>query len=279
VPNAKSLLLVDDDQSIHTLIEAMLDGEGWSMDSVGSGEAALARLTAHPYDLVLTDIRMPGMDGLTLLSHIRKRHPDVRVVVMTVHNTPDHIMGSLRNEAAGYVSKPFTRDTFVEALQNALGASVEHNDIKILSDSPQWISLEVRCKLSTADRLMPFVKELPGDLDPAEREQIAIAFRELLMNAIEHGGHLDPKKVVRMSYIRTARCIVYYLHDPGEGFSMEKLQHAAISNAPDQPYRHLELREQMGIRPGGFGLLMTKNFADELLYSAKGNEVIFIKYL
>jgi hypothetical protein len=82
-----------------------------------------------------------------------------------------------------------------------------------------------------------------------------------------------------MSYIRTARCIVYYIHDPGEGFSMEKLQHAAIANAPGQPYRHLELREQMGIRPGGFGLLMTKNFADELIYSAKGNEVIFIKYL
>jgi hypothetical protein len=60
---------------------------------------------------------------------------------------------------------------------------------------------------------------------------------------------------------------------------MEKMRHAAIANAPDQPYQHLELREQMGIRPGGFGLLMTKNFADELIYSSKGNEVIFIKYL
>jgi len=279
VPNPKSLLLVDDDSSIHTLVQAMLEEDGWEMDAVESGDAALTCLASRTYDLVLTDIRMPGMDGLTLLSRIRQKYPKIRVVVMTVHNTPDHIMGSLRNEAAGYVSKPFSRDAFVETLHNALSASVEHNDIKILSDRPQWISLEVRCKLSTADRLMPFVKELPGDLDPDEREHIATAFRELLMNAIEHGGHLDPKKVVKMSYIRTARCIVYYIHDPGEGFSMEKLQHAAIANAPDQPYRHLELREQMGIRPGGFGLLMTKNFADELIYSAKGNEVIFIKYL
>jgi CheY-like chemotaxis protein/anti-sigma regulatory factor (Ser/Thr protein kinase) len=279
VPNLKTLLLVDDDPSIHELVRAMLASEGWEVEAVGSAEEALALLTSRSYDLVLTDIRMPGMDGLTLLGHIRKRYPDIRVVVMTVHNTPDHIVGSLRNEAAGYVSKPFSRDTFVEALQNALHTSLEHNDIIILSDRPQWISLEVRCKLSTADRLMPFVKELPGDVEPEEREQIATAFRELLMNAIEHGGHLDPTKFVKMSYIRTGRCIVYYLHDPGDGFSMEKLAHAAIANAPDQPYHHLELREQMGIRPGGFGLLMTKNFADELIYSSKGNEVIFIKYL
>ncbi len=279
MPKAKSLLLVDDDPSIHELVRAMLADEGWEVEAVGSGEEALRYLAEQNYDLVLTDIRMPGMDGLTLLAHIRKRHPDTHVVVMTVHNTPDHIVGSLRNDAAGYVSKPFTKDILAEALANALSAAVEHNDIKILSERPQWISLEVRCKLATADRLVPFVKELPGDLDPDEREQIATAFRELLMNAIEHGGHLDPTKVVRMSYIRTGRCIVYYLHDPGEGFSMEKLQHAAIANAPDQPYRHLELREQMGIRPGGFGLLMTKNFADELIYSSKGNEVIFIKYL
>src|SRR5580700_1439648 len=160
----------------------MLAGEGWEVEAVGSAEEALALLTSRSYNLVLTDIRMPGMDGLTLLGHIRKRYPDLRVVVMTVHNTPDHIVGSLRNEAAGYVRKPFSRDAFVDALQNALHTTLEHNDIKILSDRPQWISLEVRCKLSTADRLMPFVKELPGDVPPEEREQIATAFRELLMN-------------------------------------------------------------------------------------------------
>jgi hypothetical protein len=84
---------------------------------------------------------------------------------------------------------------------------------------------------------------------------------------------------VDLSYIRTARSIVYYVRDPGEGFSLDKLNHAATANTPDEPFRHVEVREKMGIRPGGFGLLMTKNFADELMYSAKGNEVILIKYL
>jgi len=123
------------------------------------------------------------------------------------------------------------------------------------------------------------VRELPSDLDPDQRELIATAFRELLLNAVEHGGHLDPEKTVDLSYIRTTRAIVYYIRDPGEGFSMDTLAHAAVANTEEEPFRHVELRRKMGIRPGGFGLLMTKSFADELIYSAKGNEVILIKYL
>jgi DNA-binding response OmpR family regulator len=278
-PLQHRLLMVDDDPSIHELIQAMLAGKNWKADSASSGEEALARLDAHSYDVLLADILMPGMDGLELLAQLRARHPATPVVMMTVKNTPDHVMGSLRREAAAYISKPFSRDTLLTTLQNALSNSPQADDIKILSDRPHWISLQIRCRIATADRLTQFVRELPSDLEPDQREQIATAFRELLMNAVEHGGHLDPDKTVDLSYIRTARSIVYYIRDPGEGFSMNALAHAAIANSPDEPFGHLELRRQMGIRPGGFGLLMTKSFADELIYSAKGNEVILIKYL
>jgi CheY-like chemotaxis protein/anti-sigma regulatory factor (Ser/Thr protein kinase) len=275
----RTLLVVDDDPSIHELIGAMLAGKGWELDRANSGEEALARLDAHAYDLVLSDILMPGMDGLTLLGHMRNRDPNARIVVMTVKNTSSHILESLRHQATAYIAKPFDRDTLIGTLQNALSTTVDQGDITVISDKPNWISLEIRCKLTTAERLTQFMRELPSDLKPEEREQIAIAFRELLMNAIEHGGRLDPEKIVDLSYIRTARCIVYYIRDPGEGFSMDNLAHAAVANTPDDPFHHVELREQTGTRPGGFGLLLTQSFADELIYSAKGNEVILIKYL
>jgi DNA-binding NarL/FixJ family response regulator len=249
------------------------------VEAVGDGEEALKRVEAGPYDVVLTDILMPGMDGLTLLSRLRERCPVTRVLVMTIRNTPEHILGSLRREAAGYVSKPFTRDALLMSLRDVLSRPAEVGGIQILSDRPGWISLQIHCKVATADRLTQFVRELPRDLSPSDREAIATAFQELLMNAIEHGGHLDPQKTVDLSYIRTARTIVYYIRDPGEGFSPDKLAHAAAANTPDQPFRQVEVRQQMGIRPGGFGMLMAKNFADELIYSSKGNEVIFIKYL
>ena len=270
---------MDDDPSIHELIEAMLSGKGWELDRAGNGDEALARLKTRSYDLVLSDILMPGMDGLTLLGHMRNGDPRARIVVMTVKNTSAHILESLRHQATADIAKPFDRDLLMGTLENALSTTVDHDDIRVISDKPNWISLEIRCKLTTAERLTQFMRELPSDLKPDEREQIAIAFRELLMNAIEHGGRLDPDKIVDLSYIRTARCIVYYIRDPGEGFSLDNLSHAAVANAADEPFHHVEVREQSGTRPGGFGLFLTQSFADELIYSAKGNEVILIKYL
>ena len=278
-PQPHRLLIVDDDPSIHELVQAMLAGTGWESQSASSGEAALAELETQSYDALLADILMPGMDGLALLGQLRLRYPAVPVVMMTVKNTPEHVLGSLRREAAAYIGKPFSRDALLSAVQNALSSPVGDDEIKILSDKPNWISLQIRCRIATADRLTQFVRELPSDLNPDQREQIATAFRELLMNAVEHGGHLDAEKTVDLSYIRTARTIVYYIRDPGEGFSLDALAHAAVANTDEEPFRHVELRRQMGIRPGGFGLLMTKSFADELIYSAKGNEVILIKYL
>jgi len=79
--------------------------------------------------------------------------------------------------------------------------------------------------------------------------------------------------------IRTGRALIVQIHDPGTGFSLEFLPHAAISNPADSPTRHVEVRAEAGKRPGGFGILMTRNLVDELLYNEKGNSVLFVKYL
>jgi len=67
--------------------------------------------------------------------------------------------------------------------------------------------------------------------------------------------------------------------DPGDGFSLEELQHAAITNPPDDPLRHSLVREAQGLRGGGFGVLMARSLVDDLIYSEKGNEVLLVKYL
>ena len=106
-----------------------------------------------------------------------------------------------------------------------------------------------------------------------------MGFRELLMNAIEHGGHSDPEKKVEVAYIRIKEAILYYIRDPGQGFSFDCLPHAAVSATPDDPFSHLEVRSEAGMRPGGFGIFMTREVADELIYSEKGNEVLLVKYV
>ena len=111
------------------------------------------------------------------------------------------------------------------------------------------------------------------------REAVAQAFRELLTNAVEWGGKLDPSRKVRISCVRTKRLLLYRIADPGEGFDIDRLRHAAIMNPDDDPMRHLSVREEQGLRPGGFGLAMTRSLVDDLIYNEARNEVLLIKYL
>jgi anti-sigma regulatory factor (Ser/Thr protein kinase) len=101
----------------------------------------------------------------------------------------------------------------------------------------------------------------------------------MLMNAIEHGAHFKATQHVSISYIRAKQMVLCRVKDPGEGFSFEELSHAAVSNPSSEPIRHEAIREEKGLRPGGFGILLTKNIIDELIYGETGNEVVLIKYL
>jgi len=252
-PRPRTLLVAVDDPAIHEVLQDLLANTEWIVDCVEEGENALARLEVCCYDAILTDLITPGMTGPALLSYLRKRHLEAHTLVMKVKK-----------------ALLFGEWSSLEQLNS--------DAIKLHSDRTGWISLQVDCRLTTANRVAEFMRGLLCDLNPRERDQITAALRELLLNAVEHGGRFDPQQTVDLSYIRTARSILCYIRDPGDGFSFEKLEHAAVANTSDQGFRHLE-PENLGMRSGGFGLLMAKKIADELIYSEKGNEVIFIKYL
>jgi len=120
--------------------------------------------------------------------------------------------------------------------------------------------------------------ELRYDCPVPEKEALITAFREILLNAIEHGAGFDSDLTVEVAALRTQRSIVYYFRDPGPGFNHERLQHAADSNTIENPIAHIEYREVHGMRPGGFGIMLTKHLVDEVIYNEIGNEVILIKH-
>jgi anti-sigma regulatory factor (Ser/Thr protein kinase) len=101
----------------------------------------------------------------------------------------------------------------------------------------------------------------------------------LLLNAVEWGGRLDPNRKVRIAYVRSSRILLYRIADPGAGFNFKELAHAAAGQPAEEPFAHVSIRDQLGIRPGGFGIAMVRAIADELLYNEAQNEVLFIKYL
>lgn len=276
--NVKRILLVDDDAGVIEFLSAALRSEG-EIEIAGSAEEALDCLQRTSFDVILTDLKVPGMGGLELLRQITEIRSEQRVIVMTGNTEPETITESLRRHAFSYLVKPFSVSTLKDAVRNALTLSRGPDDIRILSAKPDWISLSLRCRLDLADRILSFLRSMEVDLSESEQDHVATIFRELLTNAIEHGGHSDPEKRVDLTCIRTPSAILYYLRDPGEGFSFDQIPHAAVSNHPEDPVAHTEIRSQMGIRPGGFGLLLTRKLADELIYSEKGNEVMVVKYL
>jgi len=96
---------------------------------------------------------------------------------------------------------------------------------------------------------------------------------------MEHGAHFDPSQHVEISFIRSRRAIACRVKDPGQGFSLEELRHAAVDSSPEDLFSHMAVREEQGLRPGGFGILLAKKLVDELIYDEKGNDVVLVKHL
>jgi CheY-like chemotaxis protein/anti-sigma regulatory factor (Ser/Thr protein kinase) len=274
----KRILVAEDEPTTRLLIRRMLEAEGFEVTVAEDGIEALERYTAEPFDLLLADVRMPRLSGLDLLARLRDVAGGVRAVVMTADDTPETLLEAVRRHATRYIAKPVERATLIEAVNAAL--LVPHvRPIEVLSARPEWVELRVPCEIAAAERIQSFLSHLEADLPAEVRESVGLAFRELLMNAIEWGGEFDPTRTVRIACLRTRRMVLYHIADPGKGFSFEDLPHSALSNPPGEPVRHLEAREKKAIRAGGFGLLMARTVVDELIYNEAHNQVVLIKYL
>ncbi|HEY8233750.1 MAG TPA: response regulator [Vicinamibacteria bacterium] len=273
------ILVVDDDRTTRHLIALQLRGAGHSVAQAGDGKKALEKARREPFDLVVLDVWMPGMDGLELLERLRELRPPPRVVMMTADDASETLLRAIQRHAYRYLSKPVEPAQLLEVVRAALAAGPEQRPIEVVSARADWVELLVPCERESAERIREFLARLDSDLPEDVRTRVGQAFGELLMNAIEWGGKLDPTKTVRISCLRARRMLLYRIADPGQGFSFEGLEHSALANPPDRPTEHMLVREGKGLRPGGFGLLMTRQLVDELLYNEKQNEVVFIKYL
>jgi len=278
MPDPKRILIVDDDPDVHRLLQVALHETGRYIESAFDGNEGLRKFEEGKWDLVITDVLMPGIDGMQLLERIRAMRPETPVVVMTVDSTADKIVTAIRENAFAWFSKPFTMQAVREMVERALSSPRLLDDIKVISATPRWLELRLRCDFETATRALHFVREMDPELPESDRESVALAFREILLNAIEHGGGNDPNVHVTVTYMRADGALLFLVRDPGPGFSFDKLKHAAVSNI-QSPVEHAMTREELGLRPGGFGILLTRSFVDELLYNEKGNEVLLIKYL
>lgn len=274
-----AILVTDDDATTRQMVRGVLKRAGHDVATASDGMSALRAIQKRKFDLLLLDIWMPKMTGLGLLGHLHGEKHIPKIVVMTSDQTSDTLLDALRGRVYQYLKKPLDATTLLTTVENAISTSPEVPAIEVISANSQWVELMVPCERSVVSRVQSFLMHIDVDLPPDIIEKVGYAFRELLNNAIEWGGHLDPNQKVRVSYIKTKKLLMYRLDDPGPGFRLEDLKHAAINNPVDNPMAHMQEREAKGLRPGGLGLMLTQQLVDELVYNEKRNSVVLIKYL
>jgi anti-sigma regulatory factor (Ser/Thr protein kinase) len=237
---------------------------------------ALARLEQKPFDALLTPLTTSVQADLAFLREARRFRPAIRAVLMAESATRDEVLSALRAQVFAVLTEPLDVDRAVDMVVKA-ATDAEIDGIQVVSAVPHWITLRVRARLLTADRVVTFMEGLHGRLfDPSTRDDLLMAFREILLNAIEHGAGFDPEKDVLVTAIRSKRALSFHFRDPGPGFAANHVPQAAVDG---DPLSHIDFREGAGLRPGGFGLMVARQLVDEMIHNELGNEVVLVKHL
>ncbi|MFQ5498228.1 MAG: response regulator [Candidatus Zixiibacteriota bacterium] len=123
-----SILVVDDELLIRDLLYDFFSGQGWDISIAENGGRALDILDSKPVDLVLTDIKMPDMDGLALTSQVKEQFPKIPVVLMTGYPSIDTAVAALRHQVADYIIKPFNINKLHKTLVSKLNQGSEKSE-------------------------------------------------------------------------------------------------------------------------------------------------------
>ena len=236
---------------------------------------AMAHLSRRAVDVVVTSPAASVGRVINIAKEARRLQPGVRVIVLAAQLTPEDIINALRSEVYACFALPVPAEELRASIRQALEDDQGRSGIVVESAVPHWVALRVSCRRVNAERLTQFMNELAGDLPESERYQMITAFREVLLNAMEHGAGFDPDKVVEVAAVRTERTLVYYFKDPGPGFDVHAPKMVASEH---DPVSHLAEREASGKRAGGFGLMLASKLVDEVHFNERGNEVILVKH-
>lgn len=270
------LLTISHDSALEALTTKLAGRPSVEIETVPDFGRALARLEQKPFDALVTTVATRIEEDLAFLREARRFRPQIRAVCLTESSTRDDVLAALRAQVYAVFSMPIEVDRLADIVLKAL-RDAETDGIHVVSASPHWITLRVRASLLTAERVVAFMDELHGRLFEAScRDDLLMAFREILLNAIEHGAGFDPQKEIVITAVRSRRALTFHLRDPGPGFPTQNLPQAA---AEGDPMSHMGYREDAGLRPGGFGLMVTRQLVDEVIYNELGNEVLLVKHV
>jgi DNA-binding response OmpR family regulator len=267
-------LIVEDHPEQADLVSRLLRLRDYRPILAEDGEAGLRLAREQHPDVMLLDLMLPDINGFDVCRRLRT-DPATRlipVVMLTALNDVQHRVHGFRVGANAYVTKPYGVDDLFEAITAARAwrASMEqralHGEIHVELNS------EITLLKDLNDFLMLVCQSTP--MQQEQVIQIRQAVMEMAHNAIEWGNRHQSDALVNITYRIHKDSLEIVVQDQGPGFDRSQLPHAAV---PDDPFSHLDVREKLGLRAGGFGLLICQGMVDEMRYNDAGNQVTLIK--
>lgn len=273
------VLVIGSDNEITHAVGDILSAAGVPIEYAAGPVGALQKLRLRSFGIVITNPNTAIEEDLSLLEEMRLFRPGVKCIILAPQSTPDEVIAALRARAFACFTAPFDPGAIANLARGAASDNLGWDGIQVITAKPGWVSVHVNCSLLTAERLLTFANELSAQLPPDSRQEMIQALHEILLNAMEHGAAFNAEQVVEVTAVRTRRAFVFYVRDPGAGFRPEFISSEIVADPLNNLNIHVVKREEEGIRPGGYGLLVASGTVDELIYSEIGNEVLLIKYV
>ena len=264
----QKILLVDDENSILTLFGEVLEREGYGVTLAESGEKGIEKFKADAFDVVISDLYMPGISGIDFLEEVRRLDNKIPFIIITGYGSVETTIDALKKGAFDYITKPINMDEISPILKKAVSLRRE----TVYSESLSQF-IENRFKVCIPGRI-EFVETVLSEVEKISRVvgykgerfymNIKNAIYEGALNAIIHGNKMDKNKKICIDVVITGTQLEANIADEGIGFD---------------PYQYLKATEYGSFSvTKGKGIFLIRSVMDEISYNKTGNKLTMVKY-
>jgi two-component system, OmpR family, response regulator len=271
----RTVLVVDDEPDANDILAHLVRPQGFEPMQVYSGEEALKAVAQQRPDLILLDLFLPDIDGFEVCDRLKRDRETnlIPIIMVTAHHDAKERAAGVRVGANGYLTKPFTPEQLHAAINEALAWHNEHEQRGTTGE----INFDIRSELTYLAQASDMLADLFAHSPLTERhiKDLKQAVMEMGGNAIEWGHRKNAELVLRITYRIDSNSVTLIIKDQGPGFDPRDLPHAA---SDEDPIRHLEIRNELGLREGGFGIMLARGLVDRFWYNQSGNQVTMVKH-
>ena len=261
------LLIVDDEASIISNLSRVLRAKGYSVLEAASGKQALDLFRSEKVDLLLSDVKMPGLNGVQLLKAVKEINPRVPVILISGYHDEKTVVEALKAGAENFLTKPLNMEDLDAVIERSLSlACIRLATKDHLSRLAQRTIMEVR---SNSEWIKQVINQIAlssvavGYCDFDLDNNIKLALIEALSNAMEHGHGWDEDKTVHVTAEVDQEMLEVAISDEGQGFD-----HNALAD-PTDPVNLLSER--------GRGIFLMRSIMDEVHFNSSGTEITLRK--